>query len=78
MSTLEKIIEVLLQNGLDVNVSNVNEEMVVDSLTFMSIVIDIEDLFDVEIPAEFLSNTFETYQAFIEQVKCLLEDKCRE
>lgn len=50
-----------------------NEEVITDSLQFISIICDIEDVFDLELPNEYLSGDklvyFNDYISLVQRIK---------
>ena len=46
--------QIINESGVEMDMSNQNEDLNLDSLHYISIICEIEDVFDVEIPDEFL------------------------
>lgn len=68
-----KIISIMNENGIFVDCyDDAESAFEMDSLTFLSTIVDIEENFKVSIPAEFLGNDFKTYLDFINTITEIL------
>lgn len=65
--------ELLEQNGIFLE-EDMTESMEMDSLTFISIIVGIEESFTVNIPEKYLIEKPDTYQDFFELVYRILND----
>lgn len=61
----KKIYEVFLENGVNIVSDDPDDEILLDSIEFVSIIISLEDVFNIEVPDEYLLieklNTFEQF-----------------
>lgn len=75
----EKILEILeehCEEALDYDGDSMMEDGVIDSFTIISVVCDLEDVFDVEIDADYVvAGNFRNKEAIIALVKKVLEEK---
>ena len=75
----EKILEILVEHceeALDYDGDSMMEDGVIDSFTIISVVSDLEDVFDVEIDADYVvAGNFRNKEAIIALVKKVLEEK---
>ncbi len=75
----EKILEILeehCEEALDYDGDSMMEDGVIDSFTIISVVSDLEDVFDVEIDADYVvAGNFRNKEAIIALVKKVLEEK---
>lgn len=68
-----KIISIMNDNGIYIDCyDDAESAFEMDSLTFLSTIVDIEENFKVNIPAEFLGNDFNTYSDFIKTIAEIL------
>ena len=74
----EKILEILeehCEEALDYDGDSMMEDGVIDSLTVINLVSDLEDEFDIEIDAKYvIADNFRNKEAIIALVKKLLEE----
>jgi|GEM_PF-1569311 phosphopantetheine attachment domain protein len=71
------IIKILNENGIEVD--GVNAILDFDSLTFVSIIVCIEDEFDLVIPDDILTrDNFLTVQMYIDNINKLIKEKQNE
>ena len=71
----KKIIEILGKNGFDINNLEDNQEL--DSLTFISCIVDLESEFSIEIPDELLVvNLFEDIDKLTNIIIDLTNKEC--
>lgn len=62
-----RVIEIMEQNGIFYDEED-DSTFEMDSLTFMSIIIDIEETFEIKIPEEVLGINYEKYSDFVEKI----------
>ena len=74
----EKVLEILeeyCEEALAYTGENMMEEGVIDSFTVINIVIELEDIFDIEIDAKYVvAENFKNKEAIIALVERLLEE----
>lgn len=71
----EKVRELFVAEGIIVATDDINERLEIDSLRFVSIIVQIEETFDVVIPDEYLSSSvFSTLSDYVKLVELLKED----
>lgn len=64
-----RVIEIMEQNGIFYDEEDEEDSTFeMDSLTFMSIIIDIEETFEIKIPEEVLGINYEKYSDFVEKI----------
>ena len=72
-NTIEKkLLEVMEQNGIYIS-DKWNEELDFDSITFISTIVGIEDIFGIEVPDEMLLlENFKTFNQYVINIKKIL------
>lgn len=71
-----KILEEHCEEALDYDGDSMMEDGVIDSFTIISVVSDLEDVFDVEIDANYvIADNFKNKEAIIALVRKILEEK---
>lgn len=61
--------QIINESGVEMDMSNQNEDLNLDSLHYISIICEIEDVFDVEIPDEFLGeNVLSSFNDFVQLI----------
>lgn len=66
---IQKLIEVLQQNGIFVNDDGSCDLEGLDSITYISLIIDVENAFGITIPEDYLSNPPQNLNDFIQIIK---------
>lgn len=75
---VNKIIDVLEQNGIYIS-DDWDEELEFDSITFISTVVCLEEVFDVEVPDDMLLfEKFRTFRLYLESMEKVLLDVGKE
>lgn len=65
----EKINKIFETNGIQIDsLGNKYEALDIDSLSFISVMVDIENEFQIEIPEDYFGKVPESYNDFIEMV----------
>lgn len=71
---IEKMNQILDENGIYLN-EDVSSDIEVDSLTYMSIIVGIEDMFKISIPVKYLSTDMpSSILGFYDFVNRILQD----
>lgn len=66
----EKINKIFEVNGIQIDSLNSKYEILdIDSLSFISIMVDIENEFQIEIPENYFGKVPESYNDFVEMIK---------
>lgn len=64
-----RVIDIMEQNGIFYEEEDDEDSAFeMDSLTFMSIIIDIEEAFEIKIPEEVLGIDYKKYSDFVEKI----------
>ena len=72
----ERLNRIISENGNDIASNNINEKLDIDSITFVSLIVEIENEFDIEIPDDYLLiEKLGTYSQFLDMIIDLLEKK---
>lgn len=50
----DKLIQIFNESGVELNLENLNENLELDSLHYISIICEIENIFDIEVPDDVL------------------------
>ena len=76
----QQIMNVLRDNGvfMNDNESELNELMEIDSLTYVSVMVDLESALDVELDELTIAEQDVTYAVFIDKIADLVEQKLKE
>lgn len=74
MSNIDKLTKIFSENGVDILPEQYTDLLEVDSIQFVSIIVDIETEFEIEIPEEYLIlSKLPTFSDFISLIECLLK-----
>lgn len=75
LSPSQKLEKIFRESGIALNIENPNEDLSLDSLHYISIICEIENEFDVEIPNEvFSENKISSFNDFLQLLTSLKED----
>ncbi|WP_068785886.1 acyl carrier protein [Paenibacillus phocaensis] len=68
------IIKILSDNGINIFESEMDEKLIIDSIQFVSIVVSLEESFNITIPGEYLSfERLQTVADFEEVIRTLVK-----
>ncbi|EEL61307.1 hypothetical protein COD78_28230 [Bacillus cereus] len=77
METLKKVVEDSSKNDDDFLNSNYSDSGMLDSIAFVTLVVELEEIFDISIDDEYLQlKNLSTFNAITNMVKTLIELKC--
>ncbi|MDA2139016.1 acyl carrier protein [Bacillus cereus group sp. Bc002] len=77
METLKKVVEDSSKNDDDFLNSNYSDNGMLDSIAFVTLVVELEEIFDISIDDEYLQlKNLSTFNAITNMVKTLIELKC--
>lgn len=62
---LKNIVDILSENGIYVNEDDYDEDLGLDSLSYISMIVDIEKIFRISVPDEYLALQPKTVNEFV-------------
>lgn len=69
----KRLFDIFEQKGIFLSSDEKNDELELDSIQFISIIVDIENVFNLSFPDNvFISNNLKTFNQFIEEIQHLL------
>ncbi|PWL51068.1 MAG: hypothetical protein DBY36_05335 [Clostridiales bacterium] len=75
LTPVQKLEKIFWESGIALNVENLDEDLCLDSLHYISIICEIENEFDAEIPNEvFSENKISSFNDFLQLLTSLKED----
>ncbi len=77
MDIENKIRKILDENGIYI-ADNLDEKLDLDSITFISVIVCLENEFEVDIPDDYLSmDKFMTFKNYVDNIKAILDSQSK-